>query len=151
MNGTGLSVCLPGAPASVIVGAARLAESHNVNLWVGDPAAGAPNSDDSYVMTAAAGVAAVTSYIRIGVFLTLAGSATPLRLAEDIGVVDQASRGRLELGLVVSGEEASWESSAGQLLRAWQEWPAGARTVAASPRPAQAWMPRGARWRQGRA
>jgi alkanesulfonate monooxygenase SsuD/methylene tetrahydromethanopterin reductase-like flavin-dependent oxidoreductase (luciferase family) len=142
VNGTQLSVCIPGAPASLAVDAARLAESHNVNLWIGDPAANAPNADDSYVLTTAAGVAAATSHIRIGVFLGLTGTATPLRAAEDVGVVDQASRGRLELGLVVTGDEESWVVAARQLLRAWREWPAGDRTVAASPRPAQSWMPR---------
>jgi hypothetical protein len=142
MNGTQLSACIPGAPASLVLGAARLAESHDVNLWIGDPAAGGPQADDSYVLTAAAGVAAVTSHIRIGVFLCLTGSATPLRLAEDVGVVDQASRGRLELGLMPTGDAKGWQASARQLLGAWQEWPAGNRTVAASPRPAQAWMPR---------
>jgi hypothetical protein len=142
MNGTQLSVCIPGAPASLALDAARLAESHNVNVWIGDPAASAPNADDSYVLTTAAGVAAATSHIRIGVFLGLTRSATPLRVAEDVGVVDQASRGRLELGLVVTGDEEAWLASARQLLRAWQEWPAGDRTVAASPRPAQSWLPR---------
>jgi alkanesulfonate monooxygenase SsuD/methylene tetrahydromethanopterin reductase-like flavin-dependent oxidoreductase (luciferase family) len=89
-------------------------------------------------------VAGVTAHIRIGVFLSLTGSGRPLRLAEDIGVVDQASRGRIELGLVVpSGDEDGWEALARQLLGAWTEWPVGpGRAVAATPRPAQPWVSR---------
>jgi alkanesulfonate monooxygenase SsuD/methylene tetrahydromethanopterin reductase-like flavin-dependent oxidoreductase (luciferase family) len=143
MNGTQLSVCVPGADAGTIVKAARLAESFNLDIWVGDPQARAVNCDDSYVMTAAAAVAAATAHVRIGVFLTLNGSAEVLRLAEDIGVVDQASRGRLELGFVApNGDTAQWEKRARQLLGAWHDWPAGERTVSATPRPAQPWVSR---------
>jgi hypothetical protein len=144
MRSTELSICLPGADAGTVVTAARLAETANLGVWIGDPTGQAVNSDDSYTLTAAAAVAAVTSHIRIGVFLTLTGSAPPLRLAEDVGVVDVASRGRIELGFVVpDDDESGWEDLAGQLLRAWNEWPAGSgREVAATPRPAQPWVSR---------
>jgi alkanesulfonate monooxygenase SsuD/methylene tetrahydromethanopterin reductase-like flavin-dependent oxidoreductase (luciferase family) len=144
MNGIQLSVCLPGADAGTIVNASRLAESFNLDTWIGDPHGRADNCDDSYVMTAAAAVAAVTSHIRIGVLLTLNGSAEILRLAEDIGVVDQASKGRIEIGLVApDGETAQWESRARRLLNAWHDWPAGdGRSVSATPRPAQPWVSR---------
>jgi hypothetical protein len=143
MNGVQLSVGIPGADAGSIADAARLAESCNLDIWIGDPHGRAANSDDSYVMAAAAAAAAVTSHIRIGVFLTLNGSAGPLRLAEDIGVVDQASRGRLELGLVAPvGSTDEWEERACRMLAAWHQWPAAERTVSATPRPAQPWMSR---------
>jgi alkanesulfonate monooxygenase SsuD/methylene tetrahydromethanopterin reductase-like flavin-dependent oxidoreductase (luciferase family) len=144
MNGIQLSVCIPGADAGTIVNAARLAESFNLDIWIGDPYGQARTCDDSYLMTTAAAVAAVTSHIRIGVFLTLNGSAEILRLAEDIGVVDQASRGRLELGLVAPDAAAQeWEHRARRLLGAWHDWPAGdERRVSATPRPAQPWMSR---------
>lgn len=144
MNGIQLSVCIPGADARTILNASRLAESFNLDIWIGDPHGRAANCDDNYVMTTAAGVAAVTSHIRIGVLLTLNGPAQILRLAEDIGVVDQAARGRLEIGLVApDAETADWESRARQLLGAWHEWPAGdGRTVSVTPRPAQPWMSR---------
>jgi hypothetical protein len=141
VNGTRLSVCLPGASARTAADAALLAETANIDLWIGDPRG---SCDDSYVMAAAAAVAAVTAHIRIGVFLTLRGSATPLRLAEDVGVVDQASRGRLELGLVAPEEGvAEWEAAVRSMLRGWHEWPAGGgRTVATTPAPAQPWLSR---------
>jgi alkanesulfonate monooxygenase SsuD/methylene tetrahydromethanopterin reductase-like flavin-dependent oxidoreductase (luciferase family) len=150
MNGTRLSVCVPGATSQVMVDAARLAESFNLDVWAGDPRSHdrGDNADDSYVMAAAAAVAAVTSHVRIGVFLTLSGSAEPLRLAEDVGVVDQAARGRLELGLVVPAETsdsalASWEASARAMLNAWHDWPTTTgRSVATTPGPAQPWVPR---------
>jgi alkanesulfonate monooxygenase SsuD/methylene tetrahydromethanopterin reductase-like flavin-dependent oxidoreductase (luciferase family) len=144
MNGIQLSVCIPGADAGTIVNAARLAESFNLDIWIGDPQGRAGNCDDSYVMTTAAAAAAVTSHIRIGVFLTLNGSAGILRVAEDIGVVDQASAGRLELGLIAPGAAIEeWESCARRLLGAWHDWPAGdKRRVSATPRPAQPWMSR---------
>ena len=144
MNGVQLSVCIPGADARTIINASRLAESFNLDIWIGDPDARAANRDDNYVMTAAAGVAGVTSHIRFGVLLALNAPAQILRLAEDIGVVDEASRGRLEIGLIAPGSDtAQWESRARQLLGAWHEWPAAqGRTVSATPRPAQPWMSR---------
>jgi alkanesulfonate monooxygenase SsuD/methylene tetrahydromethanopterin reductase-like flavin-dependent oxidoreductase (luciferase family) len=127
-----------------------MAETFNLDVWVGDPRRDdrSDNADDSYVMATAAAVAAVTTHIRIGVFLTLDGSAEPLRLAEDIGVVDQAARGRIELGLVAPalGDHnslASWEASAKAMLNAWHHWPTTTgRSVATTPRPAQPWVPR---------
>lgn len=144
MNGTRLSVCLLNADAQAATEAARLAERFDLDLWLGHPDGTGPYSDDSYVMTTAAGVVGVTTNIRIGIFLNLRGSAGPLRLAEDVGVVDQASQGRLELGLVAPrGATYEWEERARQLLAAWHEWPAGkGRTVAASPAPAQPWVSR---------
>jgi alkanesulfonate monooxygenase SsuD/methylene tetrahydromethanopterin reductase-like flavin-dependent oxidoreductase (luciferase family) len=148
MNGTRLSVCIPGASSQEVTNSARLAEIFNVDIWVGDPHRRdhRPHGDDSYVMATAAAVAAVTSHIRIGVFLTLDGSAQPIRIAEDIGVVDQAAQGRIELGLVAPNGDSdlpSWETSARAMLNAWHHWPTSSgRTVATTPGPAQPWVPR---------
>jgi Luciferase-like monooxygenase len=144
MNGISVSVCVPGADSATIVSAARLAESFNVDIWIGDPHGRAANCDDTYVTTTAAAVAAVTSHIRIGILLTLKGSTEMLRLAEDIGVVDQASRGRVEIGFAAAdGDTALWESRARQLLNAWHEWAVGDdRSVSTTPRPAQPWVSR---------
>jgi hypothetical protein len=144
MNGRRVSVSIPGADAGVLTRAAGLADRSNIDVWLGDPRGGAPNSDDSYVTAAAAAAAAVTAHCRIGVFLSLRSSGSALRVAEDIGVVDQASGGRLELGLVVPADgRAEWEIDAQALLAAWNEWPLpDGRAVAALPGPAQPWLPR---------
>jgi hypothetical protein len=141
MNGTRLSVSIPDVDTGMLARVAPLADRYNIDIWVGDPEG---TFDDTYVMTIAAAVAAVTADVRLGVFLTVSGSATPLRLAEDIGLVDQAASGRLELGIVAPSEDLSgWEGRVAQMLGAWHEWPAGdGVTVAASPRPSQPWMSR---------
>ncbi|MHB8464029.1 MAG: LLM class flavin-dependent oxidoreductase [Acidimicrobiales bacterium] len=144
MNGRRVSVSIPGADARTLARAAQLADTTNLDIWLGDPRTQAANADDCYITTAAAAAAAVTSHCRIGLFLSLRGSGTPLRLAEDIGVVDQASGGRLELGLVApTSAREEWEHDARALLRAWHDWPIdGGRSVAALPGPAQPWLPR---------
>lgn len=144
MNGRRVSVSIPGADAGTLTRAARLADRTNLDIWLGDPRGGGENADDSYVTTSAAAAAAVTEHCRIGLFLTLRGSGSPLRLAEDIGVVDQASSGRVDLGLVAPASGLDeWEREARALLSAWHEWPLpDGRTLAASPGPAQAWLPR---------
>jgi hypothetical protein len=144
MNGRRVSLSIPGADAAVLTQAARLADQSNIDIWLGDPHGGAPNSDDSHVLASAAAAAAVAAHCRIGVFLSLQCSGSPLRLAEDIGAVDQASGGRLELGLVVPVDgRAEWEIDAQALLTAWHEWPLpDGRAVAALPGPAQPWLPR---------
>jgi hypothetical protein len=132
-----------GGDAGDWVEAARLAEIHGVDLWIGDDR-GANGPDDSYVLAAAAAVAAITEDVRLCVVLTVDGVTSPLRLAEDIGVVDQALRGRLEIAFrVPKANSDQWEVRVTRLLNAWHEWPAqDGRTVAATPRPAQPWMPR---------
>lgn len=58
--------------------------------------------DDGYLpnfVPVAAAAAAVTSRIRIGTNIALAPFAHPLRLAEDMSILDQLSGGRMELGL----------------------------------------------------
>ena len=58
--------------------------------------------------------------------------------------MDQASSGRVDLGLVAPASGLDeWEREARALLSAWHEWPLpDGRTLAASPGPAQAWLPR---------
>ncbi len=58
--------------------------------------------DDGYLpnfVPVAAAAAAVTSHVRISTDIALAPFAHPLRLAEDMGILDQLSGGRMELGL----------------------------------------------------
>ena len=58
--------------------------------------------DDGYLpnfVPVAGAVAAVTERIRISTDIALAPFAHPLRLAEDVAVLDQLSSGRMELGL----------------------------------------------------
>ena len=58
--------------------------------------------EDGYLpnfVPVAAAAAAMTSRIRIGTDIALAPFAHPLRLAEDMGILDQLSNGRMELGL----------------------------------------------------
>jgi hypothetical protein len=144
VNGRRVSVSLPGADAGVLTRAARFADGNNIDIWLGDLSSSSANHDDCYVTTTAAAVAAVTDHCRIGIFLSLRGSGTPLRLAEDVGVVDQASGGRLELGLVVPATDRDdWERNAQALLSSWHYWPIDDdRSVAAMPGPAQPWLPR---------
>jgi hypothetical protein len=144
MSGTRLSVCAPGADAGTLVDLARLGEGFGTGVWAGALTAGPSNADDSYVLTAAAAMAAATSTIRVGVVLGLRGTATPLRLAEDIGVVDQASGGRIDIALrPPTAADDAWDGDVGRLFDAWTHWPTVAgRSVAATPRPAQPSMPR---------
>ncbi len=58
--------------------------------------------EDGYLpnfVPVAAAAAAVTSRIRISTDIALAPFAHPLRLAEDMGILDQLSGGRMELGI----------------------------------------------------
>lgn len=66
-------------------------------VWVHGPAAN-PHGD-SYATTAAAAVASVTEYLRVGVLLRLSAPEDGLRLAEDVGMLDHCSSGRAELCL----------------------------------------------------
>jgi hypothetical protein len=144
MTGFRVSVGMPGATAGEVVALARRAEAAGLDgLWVGDPGGDAPNSDDSYTLVALAGAAALTRDLRLGAFLTARGSAPPLRLAEDIGVVDQISAGRLSLGLVPPPQpDPGWDADVRRVLTAWRAWevPAGG-TVAVTPAPAQPVLP----------
>lgn len=145
MDGVRFSVILPGRSAADLMPVARWADVWNLAaLWVGDPAGAAPNCDDSYVMTTAAALAAVTESLRLGVFLTLRGSASPERIADDVGVVDQMSSGRLELGLVPDTGDTTWMHAAAGLLGSWNGWPLGdsGDTVGVTPQPAQPMIPR---------
>lgn len=69
-------------------------------------------SDDGYLpsaLTLAAAVAARTSTIRIGIFALVAPFYDPIRLAEDVAVVDQISRGRLDVCLAGGYVPAEFE------------------------------------------
>ena len=113
-------------------------------LWIGDPASSAPNGEDSYVTATAAAVAAVTEDLRIGVLLTLPDGQHEIRVAEDVAVVDNASHGRMEIGLVApAGTPDVWIRRAATFLRSWTDWPVpGGGTVAVTPLPVQPQIPR---------
>jgi len=58
--------------------------------------------EDGYLpnfVPVAAAAAAITTNIRIGTDIALAPFAHPLRMAEDMGILDQLSGGRMELGI----------------------------------------------------
>lgn len=143
MSSVRLSLACPGATSAALLSLARRAQVFGLGVWLGDPAAEAENSDDSYVLATAGALALGTRDIRIGVWLTLRGSASLIRIAEDIGVIDQMSGGRLNLGLVAPGSyDPAWKDQVARLMGAWREWrlPDG-RVVVASPPPAQPRIP----------
>lgn len=145
MNGTTLAVCLPGADARSIQRAGVAADKYGLaQLWAGDPRAAAPNSDDNYVLPALAATAAVTGYVRLGAFLRLGPTTQAMRIAEDIAIVDAASKGRIEIGLVSPAKaDASWEETAVALLGAYHYWPGrNGETYSVTPPLQQSWLPR---------
>lgn len=144
-----VSVGAPGADAAAFLRLARTAEECNLDaIWIGDPAGRAVNADDAYVMVTGAACAAVTSDIRIGAFLSGRGSSTPLRLAEDIGVVDTIAAGRLSVAFVVpEAPEDEWRANLDRILEGWRGWELpGGGLVSLTPGPAQ---PRIPAWRVG--
>lgn len=142
MSGPRVALSVPGADAAEIARLAPLAEAHNLDaMVVGNPRGDQPNSDDTYVVTAAAAAAALTRYLRIAVALDLRGSAPPLRVAEDIGVLDVMSGGRLEL-LLRPAADPSWAADLEAVLGAWNGWPLDdGRTMPVTPSPVQPEIP----------
>jgi len=142
MSGLRTGWALPGADSRAIVDAAHLAERWNIDtLWLGDPQARLANSDDSYVMVSAAAAAAVTSHVRIGVILSGQASACALRIAEDIGVVDQIAGGRLSVAFSPSVDPAR-TGDISRIAAAPRTWPLGdGRTMPVTPAPAQPTVP----------
>jgi alkanesulfonate monooxygenase SsuD/methylene tetrahydromethanopterin reductase-like flavin-dependent oxidoreductase (luciferase family) len=123
VSGPRLGLAVTGADAAEIARLAPLAEANNLDaMLVGAIRGGAPNSDDTYVVTAAAAAATRTRYLRIAVALDLRGSASPLRIAEDLGVLDVMSNGRLEL-VLRPGPEPEWSRDLEAILGAWRAWP----------------------------
>jgi alkanesulfonate monooxygenase SsuD/methylene tetrahydromethanopterin reductase-like flavin-dependent oxidoreductase (luciferase family) len=144
VNGVRLSVLPVGADAATVVAVAESADRAGIDgLWFGGLGAGSGVGvvDDAYVMTALCGAASRSRDIRLGALLDLAPDRAPLTSAEDIGVLDQASGGRLELGLVPA-EEVGWVERAALILGAWSDWPVAGYDVAVTPRPAQPLIPR---------
>lgn len=144
MNGTTVAVCVPGADASIIQRLGMAGDEWGLEqVWAGDPRSVAPNSDENYLLPALAGTAAVTVDVRLGAFLTLRAATQILRLAEDIGVVDSASGGRLEIGLVMPEQaDKSWEEAASAILGSYHHWPVGSESYPVTPPPQQTWLPR---------
>lgn len=142
MSGLRLAVSAPGAAAADITRLATLAERHNLDVVVvGGIESGAPNSDDTYVATTAAAVATSTQHLRIALSLDLRGTAPPLRVAEDIGVLDVMSGGRLEL-LFTPRPDPSWPGDLDAVLGAWSGWTLDdGRTMPVTPSPVQPNIP----------
>lgn len=144
MTSLRLSVNVPGARADEVRALAAGAEGWNLDgVWVGDCRHRAANADDTYAIVAVAGAATATSDIRLGAFLSGRGSAAPLRLAEDIGVVDAIAGGRLAVAFSAPEEpDDQWAGDVERLLSAWRGWslPDG-RTMPVTPAPTQPVLP----------
>jgi hypothetical protein len=143
MSGLRLSIAVPGATSAELLELGPLADHWNIaGLWIGDPGAG---TSDSYVTATAAALSAVTEDIRLGLFLALGREKQLVRIAEDVAVVDQASRGRVELAFVPPAEDrGAWTNGVARLLRAWNAWeiPSSDEVVPVIPGPAQPTVPR---------
>lgn len=146
MSGLRVGLSVPGATSAELLRLGVLADEWNVTtLWVGDPDGGAPNADDNYVTASAGGLAGGTSHVRIGMFLRLGDERQLLRIAEDVAVVDQASCGRAEIGLVPSRDEGDeWLDAAARFLRARNSWAVAGldEVVPVLPGPLQPVLPR---------
>lgn len=142
MSGPRLAVSASGADAAESMRLAAIAEHHNVDaIVVGSIDGGMPNGDDTYVAAAAAAAAARTAHLRIAVALDLRGSAPPLRVAEDIGVLDVMSAGRLEL-LFKPQPDPAWPGDLDAVLGAWSGWELDdGRTMPVTPSPVQPNIP----------
>jgi alkanesulfonate monooxygenase SsuD/methylene tetrahydromethanopterin reductase-like flavin-dependent oxidoreductase (luciferase family) len=125
---------------------AQRAEHWNLaSIWIGDPTGAAPHSADSHVTTIAGAVSSVTSTVRIGLFLGLGITTQVVRLAEDLGVLDQATNGRIEIGLVPpEGAVDAWLRNAAALINAYHAWPVphSDELLPVIPGPAQPDIPR---------
>ncbi|MDG2003498.1 MAG: LLM class flavin-dependent oxidoreductase [Novosphingobium sp.] len=123
MNVIRTSIALTNVEPRLAVCAAKAAEANGIRaLWLGNPRNSGQNAVDPSFTTATAGaVAGVTQAIRIGLFLTLGETASPLRLAEDIGVLDNLSGGRVELSFSASAQGNGLDQAA-QLMDAWDGW-----------------------------
>ncbi len=145
MNSMRLTLCVPAADAAQLLPIARWADRWNLGgFWIGDASAGGTARGDSYLTAAAAAVASVTRDLRIGVLLALPEDQHTVRVAEDIAVIDNASGGRMEIGLVApSAGDEEWLQRAATFLRAWTDWPVpSGGTVAVTPLPVQPQLPR---------
>lgn len=146
MSGLRTGLAFRGADAASVVQAARLADEWNIEtLWIGDPAGTAANSDDTYVMVAAAAAASATTHVRLGVFLSARSSSPPLRIAEDVGVVDQISAGRLAVAFSrppSPGDDDEWLADLVRIARAPHDWDLGdGHRMPVTPAPAQPSVP----------
>jgi hypothetical protein len=140
MNGRRVSVMLSSTDAAAVLRGAEICERHGIDgVWVGALNTAAPSTATLFTILGA--VSARTSDIRLGAIFGL-GAGNPLHVAEDIGVVDQASGGRLELAVVNDGSDG-WIERVATLLSGWSTWPYPVPdAVVVTPRPAQPFVPR---------
>lgn len=121
--------------------AACLAERLGITtFWIGDPA---PDRADqftgSYLAATAGAIFARTSALRVGLFMPVGDGPSPLRIAEDLAVLDNLSAGRVEYGPVVAPEDIGGTVA---LRNAWRGWPLpGGGTVHVIPHPVQPAIP----------
>lgn len=140
MSGLRLTVQVTPDDARAAVEAGKLAEMRGIDsIWVGGTAG--PGSDSAKVTMTLAALAAVTDHIRLGAVLGPVASEHVMFVAEELGVVDQASGGRLEL-ILPSDDQDGFVQQADAIRRAW----AGVRledgrVVGATPTPVQPQVP----------
>lgn len=106
-------------PASVAAAAAAELEGFEA-IWL----RASPTGADATLVFAAA-LAGATEHVRIGVATAPGATLHPLRLAEDLAMVDIACRGRLDWipGLAHAGETSLIAESLHVVLEAWQGEP----------------------------
>jgi hypothetical protein len=138
-----ISAGLFGSCSADLLMLARTADQLGMHVWIG-PNPWDPSEwlTDSFTTTLAAAVATTTERGRIGVVLDCGEPDPPLRLAEDLAVIDQASGGRLRVALLhPSVGEPSPATLVEQLTTAWSAWPAGDVHVVCTPPPMQPDLP----------
>jgi alkanesulfonate monooxygenase SsuD/methylene tetrahydromethanopterin reductase-like flavin-dependent oxidoreductase (luciferase family) len=142
MSGPRIGVSVPGGTTAALSTVAQAAEAANIDcVLIGDVRGAAENHDDTYVLATAGVIAARTRHLRIGLALGLRGSAPVVRVAEDIGVVDVLSAGRVEL-VMRPGSDPRWRSDLDAVLRSWSGWELGdGSTVPITPCPVQPMIP----------
>jgi alkanesulfonate monooxygenase SsuD/methylene tetrahydromethanopterin reductase-like flavin-dependent oxidoreductase (luciferase family) len=143
VSGQRFSIGLREADAAAALALVDAAEREGVDgVWIGDLGPRDAGRGDAYWTMVAAAAAARTGSIRLGCILTLADPDSPLRLAEDLAMIDEGSGGRLELVFVL-GREPERVDRAARLLSAWRGWETvDGRRFPVTPRPAQPALPR---------
>jgi hypothetical protein len=140
MTGVRLTVQIDAGQARAATRIGTLADELGIDsIWVGSLGAQAEASAETLVSLAA--LAATTEHVRVGAVLDAIDPGSVTELAEEIGVVDQASGGRLEL-IVRADSGEGLLGQAGRLYGAWTglRLPDG-RVVGVTPPPHQPALP----------
>jgi len=138
-----MSVQISRIDGPAVLAAARLAERAGLGtLWLGDPTEERRDATGAVALVTWAGaIAATTNSLRIGLFVRNDSTFQPLRLAEDLAVLDHLSAGRIEIGFAASQAD-DWTKRAAAVLDAWDGWrgPDG-EPIAIVPQPLQPCIP----------